>query len=78
MSQVVAPTPSEELIQRAKDLLIARQEVSVSLLQRNLKLGYGSALSLMAILADRGVVSGPDTEGRRTLLESSEPTNLTQ
>lgn len=45
------------LLQQAKYLVISRQEASVSLLQRSLKLGHTQALNLMASLVAEDVVT---------------------
>ena len=49
---------------------------SISALQRNFKLNYGSACRLMDGLVIRGVVSPIDSEGRRTVLPVSVPKEL--
>jgi DNA segregation ATPase FtsK/SpoIIIE-like protein len=60
----------EELIARATAVLVERQEVSISLLQRTLALGYRQALAVMSALADKGVVTAADENGRRQLSTS--------
>lgn len=56
-----------QLYETAKTALIKDQEVSVSLLQRRLKLGYAAALRLMEKLERGGVVTALDASGCRTL-----------
>ena len=41
---------SPDIVAAAVEVLVAEQSVSISLLQRRLKLGYSTARSLMAIL----------------------------
>ena len=50
---------------------------SISALQRNFKLSYGSACRLMDGLVVRGVVTPIDSEGRRTVLPVSVPIDAT-
>ncbi|HQC41987.1 MAG TPA: DNA translocase FtsK, partial [Verrucomicrobiota bacterium] len=48
----------EELIQKSIDVIYTRNRASVSMLQRDLKLGYNRAARIMEILERRGIV-GP-------------------
>lgn len=65
-----ADANSASMLERAKDILIAEQTVSISLLQRHLKLGYRTALSLMAELEQNEIVTPINDEGNRTLTAS--------
>jgi S-DNA-T family DNA segregation ATPase FtsK/SpoIIIE len=62
---------ADELVQQAIEVIEGLQTVSVSLLQRKLRLGYPRAARLMEQLETRGVV-GPDMgsgQGREVLLK---------
>ncbi|MRW83726.1 ribbon-helix-helix protein, CopG family [Pseudoduganella sp. FT26W] len=59
---------AEHLYEHAKQLINQEQHVSVSLLQRHLKLDYHMALLLMDELERTGFVTPPDHEGRRTTM----------
>ena len=56
-----------KLYEMAKTALITDQAVSVSLLQRRLKLGYAAALRLMDELQRNGVVTALNAARCRTL-----------
>jgi hypothetical protein len=73
--QFVANTPLSEsplapdvLAKQATDILVAHQYVSISLLQRRLRIGYTPTLHLLDDLERRGVVTPPDESGRRNLM----------
>jgi S-DNA-T family DNA segregation ATPase FtsK/SpoIIIE len=57
-----------EMYAKARDILISAQAVSVSLLQRQMKIGYGVALLLMDALERNGVVTPLNEDGCRTLM----------
>ncbi len=60
---------SPNIVDAAVEVLVAEQSVSISLLQRRLKLGYSAARSLMNILERNGVVSACDDNELRTLTQ---------
>lgn len=66
----MANAETASMLERAKGILVAEQTVSISLLQRHLKLGYRAALSLMAELERNEVVTPIDDKGNRTLAVS--------
>ncbi|WP_323012546.1 DNA translocase FtsK [Castellaniella sp.] len=57
---------------RAREVALAYGWVTVSLIQRQLRLGYGFALSLVDGLEHRGVVGTIDATGRRLVLFDAE------
>lgn len=59
---------AEHLYEHAKQLINREQHVSVSLLQRHLKLDYHIALLLMDELERSGFITPPDHEGGRTTM----------
>lgn len=63
-----APGKMKEL-GRAAELLRASGKPSISGLQREMKIGYNAAARLMEGLEVMGVVSPPDSEGRRRLIQ---------
>ena len=68
MSESLGENISENLYLRAKSILIGSRVVSISLLQRRLKIGYSHALDLMVQLEESGVVTSLDSLGFRTLI----------
>lgn len=69
MNELIEVKNFESLYPLAKSLLIEKQSVSVSLLQRHFKIGYNLALELMGCLEKGGVVTGLDSEGSRKLTD---------
>ena len=51
-------------------LVVEHQKVSVSFLQRSLRIGYNNAAQLVGRMESEGVVSTPDASGRRTVLRA--------
>lgn len=58
------------LINRARELIVAHQDATVSFLQRRLRLGYRLALAVQASL-EGDVLSAPRQDGSRELLTQS-------
>lgn len=59
------PAPSDTLMAQAAALLQGERMVSISYLQRHLRLGYRAALGLRAALVQKGIVdSEPNAESR--------------
>ena len=70
MNEVINHEQSEKTHQAAIDIFIKEQTVSISLLQRRMKIGYSIALRIMAKLEHSGVVTEPNAMGVRTLTSS--------
>ncbi|BCR23998.1 DNA translocase FtsK [Aquipseudomonas alcaligenes] len=70
MNEVINHEHPEKTHQAAIDIFIKEQTVSISLLQRRMKIGYSIALRIMAKLEHSGVVTEPDAMGLRTLTPS--------
>jgi len=70
MNEVINHEHSEETYRTAIDIFIKEKTVSISLLQRRMKIGYSIALRIMAKLEHSGVVTKPDAMGLRTLTPS--------
>ena len=62
-------TPQDELLAQARSVILLKQNPSVALLQRHLKIGYNRALSLMTML-EGDIVTAPDENGWRQMLDS--------
>lgn len=56
-----------EMYAKALGILINAQAVSVSLLQRRMKIGYAAALLLIDELEGKGVITPLNVDGYRTL-----------
>jgi|GEM_PF-6556513 len=67
MTEEFAPNMVEEAIR----IMTAENSVSVALLQRHLRLGYGMALKLMDPLEQNGAVTPLNEVGIRTLKSPS-------
>lgn len=65
-------TESADHYGQARDVALANGWVTVCLIQRRLRLGYGSALSLLDGLVRRGVVGPLDTTDRHLVLLTNE------
>ena len=60
----------DPLYELAVKVVLTRQEASISLIQRNLKLGYDRAVKLMEAMLEAGIVSRlPDEEGLHSVQE---------
>lgn len=58
----------EELVTKSIDLIKSTNKASTSFLQRNFQIGYNKAARIMETLEQRGVVSGPNHQGKRSIL----------
>lgn len=54
--------------EEARKLVVESRKASTSWLQRQMRLGYNSAVGLMERLEANGVVSAPNNTGARTVL----------
>ena len=71
LKEAYAPADTAEesdLYARALALVIEHQKASSSWLQRQLRIGYNSAARLIEKMERADVVSGPDGQGKRTVL----------
>src|ERR1700692_4775357 len=59
--------PSPDITQRATELVIRVNAVSVSLLQRHFRLGYQAGLALVKVLEESGIITSPGPDGHRAL-----------
>lgn len=68
-----AAHPQEDpLYAKAEALVIAEQRVSISMVQRHLRISYNHAAQLIEMLEAKGVVSTPDKNGQREVLKTTE------
>lgn len=58
---------SDDLYLTAINVFVKEQSVSISLLQRRMKIGYSLALSLVVRLESSGIVTKPNANGLRVL-----------
>lgn len=63
---------SDEAYQRAVELVRSTGKVSISAIQRETKLGYGPAASLVTRMEADGVISPAAADGRRTVIGQAE------
>ena len=69
---VITPTPdrvrlADPLYEHAVMIVLKRQEASVSLIQRNLKLGYNRAVRLVDAMYENGIVTSKGEDGMRQI-----------
>ncbi|SDJ39343.1 DNA translocase FtsK [Pseudomonas abietaniphila] len=57
----------------ATSFVLQTGRASISALQRNFRIGYGSACRLMDKLVERGVVTDIDSHGRREVISGARP-----
>lgn len=65
----------DELLPRAIEIVVERQQASASLLQRKLKIGYARAARIIDQLEERGIVGGHEGSKPRRVLISKEELN---
>jgi S-DNA-T family DNA segregation ATPase FtsK/SpoIIIE len=65
---VVSSSELDELYERAKDVILTEQKTSISYLQRKLQIGYNRSANIMKQLQAMGVLSTPNSRGRREIL----------
>jgi S-DNA-T family DNA segregation ATPase FtsK/SpoIIIE len=58
----------DELYSRAVQIIIASERPSISFLQRQLGIGYNKSANLIERMEKAGVVSAPDSQGKRVVL----------
>ena len=59
---------TNELYDKAVDIVLRDRKASTSYIQRRLKIGYNRAATLIEEMEDNGVISGPNHAGRREVL----------
>ncbi len=60
---------SDDLYERARDLVLRERKVSTSYIQRRLQIGYNRAADIIDRLEHDGVISAAGTTGRREILK---------
>lgn len=58
----------KKMYEAAVDLIRENQRVSISFVQRKLKIGFNTASAILEQLQEDGIVSAPDCNGRREVL----------
>ncbi len=67
----------DELLPRAVEIVVERQQASASLLQRKLKVGYARAARIIDQLEERGIIGGHEgSKPRRVLISREELDDL--
>lgn len=64
-----ANSPDDETYARATALVIKHQNVSTAWLQRQLRIGYNAASALLERMQREEIVSAPDSNGKRDVLQ---------
>ena len=59
----------EELYNKAVELVVTNDRPTISYIQRMLAIGYNKAAIFIERMESAGIVSAPNTEGRRTVLK---------
>ena len=62
----------DEMYKKAIDIVLQYKKVSISFIQRQLKIGYNRAANIVEQMEERGVVSAPNHIGRREILIGQE------
>lgn len=70
MNELFSAVDIEGLCQQAIALFYDEKAVSISLLQRRMKIGYSIALNVMDALEQTGMLTKPDSVGFRTLIKN--------
>ena len=60
---------SDDLYERARDLVLRERKVSTSYIQRRLQIGYNRAADIIDRLEHEGIISAAGTTGRREILK---------
>ena len=64
---------SNELYDRAVDIVLKNQKASISLVQRHLAIGYNKAANLLDQMEKAGMVSAMNARGQREILVPKRP-----
>ncbi len=64
--------PADKLWRASLEFAVANGEISTSLLQRHLKIGYNRAARIVDAMYERGIISAPDGARRRKVLITAE------
>ncbi|OQX94340.1 MAG: cell division protein FtsK, partial [Rickettsiaceae bacterium 4572_127] len=62
-------TSEEELYEKAVQIVLETGKVSISFVQRQLRIGYNKSANLIELMEKRGVISTAGTNGKRTILK---------
>ena len=65
----------DELLPRAVELAIENQQISISMLQRRLRIGYARAARIVDDMEERNIIGGYEGSKPRKVLISKEETN---
>ena len=59
----------DDLYEQAKNILYRDKQISISYLQRRLSIGYNKAASLIEMMEEDNLISSPNKQGKRLLIE---------
>ena len=59
---------SEDLYEQAKEIVVRDKKPTISYIQRRLGIGYNKAATLIERMESDGIISSPDTSGKRHIL----------
>ena len=60
---------SDELFNKAVEVIMKDKRVSTSYIQRKLQIGYNRAARIIEEMEDQGIISEPNSQGKREILE---------
>ncbi len=58
----------EELYEKAVQIVLETGKVSISFVQRQLRIGYNKSANIIELMEERGIISAPSVSGKRTIL----------
>jgi S-DNA-T family DNA segregation ATPase FtsK/SpoIIIE len=64
----ISPDELDEMYDRACAIVQETRQVSISMIQRRLRIGYNRAARIVEVMEKQGVVSAPDIQNRREVL----------
>jgi len=71
LNEVVVEDEADALYDQAVSVVLKQQRASISLVQRNLKIGYNRAARLIERMEKDGVVSAMESNGNRAVLKAA-------
>jgi recombination associated protein RdgC len=66
-----ADSADDDLVSKAKDLVLSGGKPSVSYIQARLRIGFNQASRVLDALQQQGVVTAPDNKGKREVIEGA-------
>ncbi|ETO91720.1 MAG: cell division protein FtsK, putative [Candidatus Xenolissoclinum pacificiensis L6] len=66
------PSSDQDIFQNALSIIYQDKRISVSYLQRKLKIGFNRAASIIEEMEDKGIISKPNAIGKREILKKKQ------